>query len=236
MRLYLMELGRINTGEPILGYLVLDAAGRNILVDTGYRPGSLGEDPGTKGAFLQAAPEQLVIEQIRRTGLAPESIDYVIATHLDPDHAGFTGSFPNAEVVIQRRHLAMARTSDAPRFQLTRASWDSPSVRFCEVDGDVEIVPGVQLLETSGHVTGHQSVLLRLPRTGAVLLPIDAMAREHLEAPEERVADRFDENEQELRRSTRKLVDIACREHALIVFAHDAAQWRTLRKYPEYYE
>src|SRR5689334_13221349 len=142
MRLYVMELGRIVTGEPILGYLIRDAADKNVLVDTGYCPGTLGEHPGAEGAFLQAAPEQLVVNQIRRLGLAPDSIDYVVATHLDPDHAGFTGSFPNAEVVIQRRHLAMARTSDAPRFQLTRASWDSPSVRFREVDGDVEIVPG----------------------------------------------------------------------------------------------
>jgi N-acyl homoserine lactone hydrolase len=109
-------------------------------------------------------------------------------------------------------------------------------VRFREVDGDVEILPGVHLLETSGHVGGHQSILVRLPKTGAVLLPIDAMAREHLDGPEQRVAGPFDEDEQELRRSTRKLVDLAAREHALIVFAHDAEQWPTLRHSPEYYD
>jgi len=45
MRLYLFDLGRISTGEPILGYLVQTAAGKNVLIDTGYRPGTLGEDP-----------------------------------------------------------------------------------------------------------------------------------------------------------------------------------------------
>jgi N-acyl homoserine lactone hydrolase len=46
----------------------------------------------------------------------------------------------------------------------------------------------------------------------------------------------FDEDEQELRRSTQKLVDLAAREQALILFAHDAEQWRTLRHSPEYYD
>ena len=34
---------------------------------------------------------------------------------------------------------------------------------------------GLELIEISGHVPGHQSVLVRLPRTGPVLLAIDAV-------------------------------------------------------------
>jgi N-acyl homoserine lactone hydrolase len=236
MKLYLFELGRVRTGEPILGYLARTADCQNVLIDTGYRPGTLGQESTTEPAFLQASPEQLVTNQLKGIGLSPEDIDYLIVTHLDPDHAGFTSSFPGAEVVIQRRHLALARMSGAPRFQLTRPAWDSPIVRFREVDGDVEILPGIRVIETSGHVTGHQSVLLRLPNTGAVLLPIDAMAREHFDAAGDRVSGPFDENEEELRRSTRKLIDLAVRERALIIYAHDADQWSVLRHSPEYYD
>lgn len=236
MRLYLFELGRVSTGEPILGYLVQIGDGRNVLIDTGYRPGTLGEEGSAEPAFLQASSDQLVANQLRRIGLSPQDIDCLIVTHLDPDHAGFTDLFPNAEAVIQRRHLALARASDAPRFQLTRPAWDNPAVRFREVDGDVEIRPGIHVIETSGHVTGHQSVLLYLPNTGAVLLPIDAMARDHLDAPGERVSGPFDENEEELRRSTLKLIDLAVREKTLIIFAHDAEQWCRLRHSPEFYD
>ena len=236
MTLHLFELGRVRTGEPILGYMVRTADRKIVVIDTGYRPGTLGEEAGDELAFLQASPEQLVLNQLKRLEISPEDVDYVLVTHLDPDHAGFTGSFPRAEIVIQRRHLALARKSSAPRFHLTRGAWDSPLIRFREVDGDVEILPGIHLLETSGHVTGHQSVLLRLPKTGAVLLPIDAMAREHMGDPEGRVAGPFDEDEQELRQSTRKLADLAAREDALIIFAHDAEQWRHLRHSPGYYD
>jgi N-acyl homoserine lactone hydrolase len=46
------------------------------------------------------------------------------------------------------------------------------------VDGDTELLPGLTLLETSGHTPGHQSVLVRLPQTGPVLLAIDAVVME----------------------------------------------------------
>ena len=237
MRLYLFELGRVRTGEPILGYLVQTGEKRNVLIDTGYKPGTFGEDDMDKTAFLQALPDQLVTHHLMKLGLSPEDIDYVVVTHLDPDHGGFTGSFPRAELVIQRRHLDLARSTDAPRFRLTRPAWGAPGLRYKELDGDAEILPGIQLIETSGHVTGHQSVLLRLPRTGVVLLPIDAVAREHLSVPpEERVAGPFDENEAELRQSTRKLIDLVAREHAFVIFAHDAEQWQTLRHSPDYYD
>ena len=52
------------------------------------------------------------------------------------------------------------------------------------VDGDTELLPGVTLIETSGHAPGHQSVLVRLPKTGAVLLVIDAVGRaRHAQKP-----------------------------------------------------
>jgi hypothetical protein len=60
MKLYLFELGRVRTGEPILGYLARTADCQNVLIDTGYRPGTLGQESTTEPAFLQASPEQLV--------------------------------------------------------------------------------------------------------------------------------------------------------------------------------
>ena len=39
-----------------------------------------------------------------------------------------------------------------------------------------------------------------------------------------------------VRASTRKLVDLAAREHvALIIYGHDAEEWKKLKKAPEFY-
>lgn len=91
------------------------------------------------------------------------------------------------------------------------------------------------MIETSGHVPGHQSVLIRLPETGTIILAIDAVARQSGFTPD-REAGPMDEDQDLLRASTRKLLDLAARESAaLVVFGHDTDQWATLRKLPEYY-
>ena len=53
---------------------------------------------------------------------------------------------------------------------------------------------------------GHQSVLVRLPKTGAVLLTIDAVPQQRSFTPE-REAGPLDMDEEMLRASTRKLLD-----------------------------
>jgi hypothetical protein len=46
----------------------------------------------------------------------------------------------------------------------------------------------------------------------------------------------LDDNEEQLRASTRKLLDLVEREHvALVIFGHDGQQWQTLKKAPAYY-
>jgi N-acyl homoserine lactone hydrolase len=98
------------------------------------------------------------------------------------------------------------------------------------VDGDTELLPGLELIETSGHVPGHQSVLVRLPKTGAILLTIDAV-------PFGEGFTRDEQDDEAVRASTIKLLDLVEREHiGLVIFGHDTAQWETLKKAPEFYE
>lgn len=128
----------------------------------------------------------------------------------------------------------LARSGDA-RYAVAREHWDYPGLRYRLVEGDCELFPGLTLIESSGHAPGHQSVLVRLPISGPVLLAIDAVVMQHLFTPE-RQAWPTDDNEAELRASTRKLLDWVAREEvALVVFGHDGAQWQTLVKSPEFY-
>jgi N-acyl homoserine lactone hydrolase len=46
-----------------------------------------------------------------------------------------------------------------------------------------------------------------------------------------------DDNEQQLRASTKKLLDLVKRERIkLVVFGHDGQQWKSLKKSPEFYD
>ncbi len=176
-----------------------------------------------------------VIAQLADLGLQPEDIRTVIGTHLDPDHAGHHDDFPGAEFVVQRKNHEAARAG-GERYDDTRPHWDAPGLRYRTIEGDTELLPGLSLIETGGHVPGHQSVLVRLPHTGAVLLTIDAVPVTRMFVPDPEPGP-FDVDAAGVVASTRKLLALAEREHvALVVFGHDGAQWGTLKRSPEYYD
>ena len=237
LKLYLMQLAALTVPvgegrnlEMSMGcYLIETTDGRRILIDSGIAP----ED--RMANTPQPRFESNVIDQLALLGIKPDEIDTVISTHFDVDHAGYHDHFPQAEFIVQRSHYELAR-SGHPRLQKARPHWDHPALRYRLVDGDTELLPGLTLLETSGHVTGHQAVLVRLPHTGPVLLAIDAAIMERLFTPE-RKGTPYDDNEEELIASTRKLLAVAERERAaLVVFGHDGAQWDSLKKAPEFYD
>ncbi|HEY0754289.1 MAG TPA: N-acyl homoserine lactonase family protein [Ktedonobacteraceae bacterium] len=237
-RLYLMQLGTTTVPLPAGQtlsmsrgcYLVQTGDGKNILIDSGL-PADYTPPPGTP----PGENTKNVLEHLADLGLHPDDITMLICTHFDVDHAGYHDSFTRAELVVQRAHYELALSGHA-RFAPARNHWDHPALRYRLIEGDSEILPGLTLLETSGHAPGHQSVLLRLPQTGSVLLAIDAVVLQRLFTLERR-AWPTDDNEEQLRASTGKLLDLVERENvALVVFGHDGQQWQTLKKAPLYYE
>jgi N-acyl homoserine lactone hydrolase len=227
-RLYLMVVGSMPEYEiPIVCYLVQTGDGKNILIDSGL-PEIIpeGETDFENG--------QDVIEQLASIGLTPDDIDTVISTHYDGDHAGRHAAFTKAQYVVQRVHHLDAASN--PRFAAIRPQWDQPMERIRLVNGDTELLPGLELIETSGHVPGHQSVLVRLPKTGPILLTIDAVP--FAEGFTRDVQDDgSDPDAKAVRASTLKLLKLVEREHiGLVIFGHDTDQWKTLKKAPAYYE
>jgi glyoxylase-like metal-dependent hydrolase (beta-lactamase superfamily II) len=105
-------------------------------------------------------------------GHAPEDIRFVLNTHLHFDHAGGNTSageagpvlsFPNATYLVQRGELEFARHTN----ERTRASYLPPNFepvaaarRWHLLEGDGEILPGIAVRVTPGHVPWHQVVLV----------------------------------------------------------------------------
>jgi N-acyl homoserine lactone hydrolase len=227
-RLYLMQVGSVPDYQiPIVCYLAQTDDGKNILIDSGL-PEIIPEE---ESEFENG---QDVIEQLARIGLQPDDIDIVISTHYDGDHAGRHAAFTKAHYVVQRVHHVDAASN--PRYAAIRPQWDQPLERIRLVDGDTELLPGLELIETGGHVPGHQSVLVRLPTTGAVLLTVDAIPFAE-GFTRDKQDDGSDPNAAAVRASAHKLLDLVDREKVgLVIFGHDRAQWDGLKQLPEYYE
>ena len=204
----------------------------HILIDSGMAPD--GADAMSVGT-PKPQNEKNVLEHLEELGIRPGEIAMVICTHFDVDHVGYHDHFAKAEFVVQREHYELAKGGH-PRYAKARVHWNDPRLKYRLMDGDADLFPGVELLETSGHCIGHQSVLVRMPKSGPVLLAIDAVILRRLFTVE-RKASSFDENEELLVKSTQKLLDVANREDVkLVVFGHDGEAWETLKRAPEFYE
>ena len=235
-RLYLIRLGGgdIPSDPPLSmsfgSYLVQMSDGRHVLIDTGLPQGW-----DTSDRMPTIVIDHDIVSALAGLGLQPDDIDILITTHFDPDHVGMNDAFSAAEIVAQRAGYEEARAGQ-PRAAITRDHWDAPNLRYRLVEGDTELLPGLTLISTPGHAPGHQSVLVRLPNAGAVLLAIDAVAQASAFRPDRESAP-MDLDAAEAIRSTIKLLDLVEQEQAaLVVHGHDGAQWAALKTAPAFYD
>jgi len=136
------------------------------------------------GIVSQASGEDLAT-QMRRSGLDPARVSYVVLSHLHFDHTGDVAAFPNASVVTARGEQQEAWNSRG-LFDFYRAADWERAPRWIEIDyaagkpfatfvshhdllGDGSVV----LVDLHGHTSGSQGLFLRAPR-GPVLLTGDA--------------------------------------------------------------
>jgi N-acyl homoserine lactone hydrolase len=95
-------------------------------------------------------------EALHLVGLAPDDVDLVVNCHLHADHCGGNPAFPGRPIFAQRREHEAAHQPDytAPH------AVDFRGARYELLDGEAEILPGVRVVPTPGHVDGHQSLVV----------------------------------------------------------------------------
>lgn len=147
-----------------LNLLLIEAGGKRILVETGT-----GVQMDAKDRDIKGVEGGDPVEALRSVDEDPDSIDFVVVTHLHYDHAGGMlaadgqPAFRTARYVVQRDE-AEAAHGDELRVQGVMEVDQLDAVRaagqLAEVNGEVELVPGVRVLRTGGHTRGSQAVLL----------------------------------------------------------------------------
>lgn len=122
------------------------------------------------------------INVLERLGVNPESVDYVVITHMHYDHVGNLERFPNATFVLQEGEMAFWTGKYASRIQfrnhielndvlyLVKENFNG---RISFVNGHKEILPGISVYYTGGHTFGLQVVKINTQK-GNVVLASDA--------------------------------------------------------------
>jgi glyoxylase-like metal-dependent hydrolase (beta-lactamase superfamily II) len=175
--------------------------------------------------------------QLQELGITPADITRLGFSHFHGDHVGNANLFTSAKLYIQQTEYDAAFGPDAAKFGFNPALYDKlRGSTIVKLDGDYDIFGdgSVMIYSTPGHTPGHQSLLVRLPKTGPVLLSGDAVHfRENWE--NRRVPARNFNKEQSLA-SMEKLAAILQREHATLWINHDKPQTDTLAHAPEFVE
>lgn len=157
----------------------------NVLVDTGssVRWKDLHPKRLVKSWPVFMKESERPDRMLEALGFSTDDIDYVINTHLHYDHCGNNAMFPKATFLVNEAEMAHALYPEWwEGFPYVRAVFDIKKLKYRLVKEDLEIVPGVTLIQTPGHTEGHQSVVAELERTGSVVMSGDAIyLRENLE-------------------------------------------------------
>jgi N-acyl homoserine lactone hydrolase len=102
--------------------------------------------------------EQGCVHELERLGIEPNSVTYVLQSHLHLDHTGAVGRFQNAIHVVQRAEYEYAFTPDwFAAGNYIRKDFDKPDLQWLFLEGgrtdfyDLYGDGSVRLIFTPGH-------------------------------------------------------------------------------------
>ena len=204
-----------------LNCLLLRTCDQTVLVDTG--------GGATANESLGLVPNRLS-KNLRAIGVIPKSIDIVILSNLQFDHCGgairldragsIVPTFPNARYYVQtalweeachpkERYFAISDTENF-RSLVKRGQLEL-------MDGDTEILPGLQVIVPGGSACGHQIVRFNHGGERIAFLGDLVPTPYHLNSV---VIPAFDFSPQTTLVQKREVLVQAEREGWLLVFAH----------------
>ena len=229
--------------EPVSVYL-LDTTDGWILVDSGIHETKTDDLVSIKKYFLDRDAEPLSVVlpehdlryQLSLIGVEPQMIKRIILTHTHSDHAGNLTYFPNAKIYIQRKEYEHAFQSR----DILGDGWfyyayqNRPESDWHLVDGDKNIMPGLDLISTPGHTHGHQSVRVQLPSGTTIIMTGDA--GDLLENYTKEILPGGSVDDEAALQSIRRLKELSSAPHTHLFLCHDPVLIQTLKLAPEYYD
>ena len=219
-------------------YLIRHAKGW-MLWDSGFSDSVAAMPDGlvAAGGALRAKMPKTLVSQLAEVGVKTTDITYIAFSHFHPDHSGNANLFPNATLYIQETEYDAIFGPTPQKFGFNPATYDklkgNPVVKL-KGDFDVFADGSVTILSTPGHTPGHQSLMVRLQRTGVVILSGDLA---HFQSNwDNRRVPSMNFSGDQTTASMNKVAAIIVTEKAQFWINHDKAQSLKMPRPPAYFD
>jgi glyoxylase-like metal-dependent hydrolase (beta-lactamase superfamily II) len=172
-------------------------------------------------------------ESLKEIGVAPGDIKHFAMSHGHGDHSGNANLFAGATLYIQRAEYAAVFGAEPQKYGFIPANFEklrSSPAMILNGDYDVFGDGSVVIKPAPGHTPGHQVLVVRLPKTGPVLLTGDMV---HLQYSwNYRVVPSFNFDVQQSMQSIDEMKAFAAKAGAQVWVNHDKEQHARIPKAP----
>ena len=241
-RLYVIECGQghttdvsrwspgVNQGKPMDWvsncYLIKHAQG-HLMWEMGVGD-EIAALPEGRGTFNRWRLKRTLASQLEDIGVKPSDIKYVAASHTHSDHIGNVELFPNALLLVQKAEYEWPSPLGVARFK--------PEHPVRKLAGDLDVFGdgSVTLLSTPGHTPGHQSILVKLAKSGTIMISGDAA---HFKDNwDQRRVPSFNVDKDKTLASMERIAGLLVQHQAQLWIHHDKPQSDAQKKSPAYYD
>jgi N-acyl homoserine lactone hydrolase len=219
-------------------YLIKHAQGW-LLWDSGMSDAIAAKPEGVSSAsgILTLKVRKTLASQLEQLHVAPTEITHIAFSHFHGDHVGNATLFTAAKLFIQTPEYDAAFGPDAAKFGFQPAAYEKLHANpVLKLNGDHDVFGdgSVTIIATPGHTPGHQSLLVRLAKRGAVVLSGDMVHFEENWIQRRVPARNFDKDAS--LKSMQRIAALLETEHAELWINHDKAQSARIPKAPEFIE
>jgi N-acyl homoserine lactone hydrolase len=212
-----------------------------LLWDTGLGDALLGRNDPANDAGVSVHVGVRLLDQLKSIGIAPSNVTYVAFSHFHLDHTGNANVFIASTWIINRKELDWALGAPTPPVVDLKSFSAYKTVSTQMITGDYDVFHDgtVRILQAPGHTPGHQVLLLKLAKTGTVLLSGDLY---HQRPDRPRAGDTggrvmtVNTSRADSLASINRIETIIKNTHARLIIQHDSDDFKALPVSPAYLE
>ena len=232
----------VHIGEPAVFsnhcYLIRHAKGL-MLWDTGNpdRLAALPDGLTAPNGLITAYMRKPLADSLKEIGVKPGDIQHFAMSHSHGDHSGNANLFGASTLYMQAAEYDAAFGPEPQKYNFIAANFAKlRGAKLVKLNGDHDVFGdgSVVIKSTPGHTIGHQSLFVRLPKTGPVLLSGDMT---HLmENWQAKRSPWFNFDLVQSTRSMNEMEQFMALTGARLWVNHDAAQNAAIPKAPAFVE